>query len=302
MAAFQMHEIIHALRHHMAGLNAGRWDYLFSLITTFRDAGPQFTLPDRANVTMTVPFMRAYTELLVQTCHRRGAFAIGGMAAFIPDRRDEQRNANALAKVSEDKQREATAGYDGSWVAHPDLVPICRSAFDAVLGEQPNQLGVLREDVDVTAEDLLNVAATPGAVTSEGVRLNVAIGLQYLEAWLAGRGAVAIFGLMEDAATAEISRSQLWQWIRNGVTTEDGEPITEERVRALLDAEESALVEAAHDDETRRRITRARQLFEQVTLAEEFEDFLTLPASRELSPLSSRRCRASDPAADRARR
>jgi malate synthase len=278
-AAFEMDEILYALRHHIAGLNAGRWDYLFSLIKTFRDAGPEFVLPDRADVTMTVPFMRAYTELLVQTCHKRGAFAIGGMAAFIPDRRDEEKNALALGKVKEDKEREAAAGYDGSWVAHPDLVSTAKAAFDAVLGDQPNQLTKQRPDVDVASEDLLAVSQTPGSVTSEGVQHNVAIGLRYLEAWIGGRGAVAIFGLMEDAATAEISRSQLWQWIRNGTTTEDGAPITEARVVALLDAEEAALIEAAPDDAARERITRARALFEQVALADEFEDFLTLPAS-----------------------
>lgn len=277
-AAFQMDEIIHALRGHMAGLNAGRWDYLFSLIKTFRDAGPHFVLPDRADVTMAVPFMRAYTELLVKTCHRRGAHAIGGMAAFIPDRRDEAKTAVALAKVREDKEREAAAGYDGSWVAHPDLVPTCRAAFDAVLGEQPNQVRRQRDDVHVTASDLLNVPATPGAITDAGVRANVAIGLRYLEAWLAGRGAVAIFGLMEDAATAEISRSQLWQWIRNGVRTAEGTAVTAESVRALLDAEETALVEAAPDKETVDRITAARALFEEVALGDEFAEFLTLPA------------------------
>ncbi|MDQ8046079.1 MAG: malate synthase A [Patulibacter sp.] len=281
-AAFEMDEILHALRHHIAGLNAGRWDYLFSLIKTFRDAGPAFVLPDRADVTMTVPFMRAYTELLVQTCHKRGAFAIGGMAAFIPDRRDEERNALALGKVKEDKEREAAAGYDGSWVAHPDLVPTAKAAFDAVLGDQPNQLGKQRPDVNVTAEDLLAVDQTPGTVTAEGVRHNVAIGLRYLEAWIGGRGAVVIFGLMEDAATAEISRSQLWQWIRNATTTDDGTPITEASVIALLDTEEAALLDAASGDDDKDRIRRARTLFEQVALADDFEDFLTLPASRDL--------------------
>ncbi len=273
-----MDEIIHALRTHMAGLNAGRWDYLFSLIKTFRDAGPSFVLPDRADVTMTVPFMRAYTELLVKTCHKRGAHAIGGMAAFIPDRRDPERNAVALQKVQEDKEREAAAGYDGSWVAHPDLVPTCLAAFDAVLGDAPNQLAKQRDDVNVTGADLLNVPATPGAITDAGVRANVAIGLRYLEAWLAGRGAVAIFGLMEDAATAEISRSQLWQWIRNGATTAEGTAITEAWVRELLDEEERALVEATGDKEQVDRITAARQLFEEVALADDFADFLTLPA------------------------
>ncbi|MEH3052932.1 MAG: malate synthase A [Patulibacter minatonensis] len=277
-AAFQMDEIVHALRHHMAGLNAGRWDYLFSLIKTFRDAGPSFVLPDRADVTMTVPFMRAYTELLVKTCHRRGAHAIGGMAAFIPDRRDPERNALALGKVQDDKEREAAAGYDGSWVAHPDLVGTCRAAFDAVLGDGPNQLGRQRDDVHVTAADLLDVSATPGAITDAGVRANVAIGLRYLEAWLAGRGAVAIFGLMEDAATAEISRSQLWQWIRNASTTTEGTEITDALVRELLDTEERELVEASPDKETVDRVTRARRLFEEVALADDFAEFLTLPA------------------------
>ncbi len=281
-AAFEMDEILYALRHHIAGLNAGRWDYLFSLIKTFRDAGEQFVLPDRADVTMTVPFMRAYTELLVKTCHKRGAFAIGGMAAFIPDRRDEARNAVALGKVKEDKEREAAAGYDGSWVAHPDLVSTAKAAFDAVLGDAPNQLWRQRDDVEVTEADLLNVSATPGSVTTEGVRHNVAIGLRYLEAWIGGRGAVAIFGLMEDAATAEISRSQLWQWIRNGTITEEGDLVSEPMVRRMLDAEESALLEAAPDGGSRARVARARHLFEQVALAEDFEDFLTLPASADL--------------------
>jgi malate synthase len=277
-AAFQMDEIIHALRTHMAGLNAGRWDYLFSLIKTFRDAGPEFVLPDRADVTMTVPFMRAYTELLVKTCHKRGAHAIGGMAAFIPDRRDEEKNAFALGKVQADKEREAAAGYDGSWVAHPDLVPTCLAAFDAVLGAEPNQLGVKRDDVQAVGADLLNVPATPGEITDAGVRANVAIGLRYLAAWLGGSGAVAIFGLMEDAATAEISRSQLWQWIHNHSVTADGTEITDAFVRQLLDEEEAALVEAAPDKAAVDRITAARHLFEEVALADDFAEFLTLPA------------------------
>jgi malate synthase len=201
------------------------------------------------------------------------------MAAVIPDRRDAERNAAALEKVRQDKEREAAAGYDGSWVAHPDLVPTCRAVFDEVLGDAPNQLDVLREDVPSEPDGLLDVAATPGAVTGEGVRLNVAIGLRYLEAWLAGRGAVAIFGLMEDAATAEISRSQLWQWIRTGTTTEDGAPVTAERVRGLLDEEERVLRMEAPDDAARDRVSRARELFERVTLDEGFVDFLTLPAS-----------------------
>ncbi|MFT4034227.1 MAG: malate synthase A, partial [Patulibacter sp.] len=281
-AAFQMDEILHALRSHAAGLNAGRWDYLFSLIKTFRDSGAAFTLPDRADVTMAVPFMRAYTELLVKTCHRRGAHAIGGMAAFIPDRRDPQRNAAALAKVREDKEREAAAGYDGSWVAHPDLVPTCLAVFDGVLGDRPNQLDVRREEVSVTPTELLNVGATPGSITDAGVRANVAVGLRYLAAWLEGRGAVAIFGLMEDAATAEISRSQLWQWINAGASTVEGTAITHDAVRAILAEEEQVLlgeVAAGDDLSAAERVRQARQLFEQVALADEFTEFLTLPAS-----------------------
>jgi malate synthase len=271
-AAFEMDEIIYSLRPHLAGLNAGRWDYLFSIIKYFRD-NPAMVLPDRASVTMTAPFMRAYTELLVATCHKRGAFAMGGMAAFIPSRRDPQVNEVALAKVREDKEREAGDGFDGSWVAHPDLVPVCREIFDRVLGDRPNQLDKQRPDVSVTAEQLLDVAATPGEVTEDGLRNNVSVGLQYLEAWLRGNGAVAINNLMEDAATAEISRSQIWQWIHNDVRLPDGTPITAELV-ARIEDEELAGLEPFPGN----RYDDARKLFERVALADDFADFLTTAA------------------------
>jgi len=270
-AAFEMQEILYELREHASGLNAGRWDYLFSIIKCFRDAGPSSVLPDRNSVTMTAPMMRAYTELLVRTCHQRGAFAIGGMAAFIPSRREPQVNERALAKVTEDKRREAGDGFDGSWVAHPDLVPVCREVFDAVLGERPNQLDRLRQDVEVSPDRLLDVAATPGEATEAGLRNNVSVALQYLRSWLAGNGAVAIFNLMEDAATAEIARSQVWQWVRNGVRLDTGQTVTAELVRRVLNEELSAL-----DDPD--GYAAARKLFEQVALADEFVEFLTLPA------------------------
>ncbi|BCB78682.1 malate synthase A [Phytohabitans flavus] len=270
-AAFEMDEILWELRPHAAGLNAGRWDYLFSIIKYFRDAGPAFVLPDRASVTMTAPFMRAYTELLVATCHRRGAFAMGGMAAFIPSRRDPAVNEVALGKVREDKEREAGDGFDGSWVAHPDLVTVCREVFDAALGDKPNQVDRLRPDVVVTADRLLDIAATPGAVTEAGLRGNVSVALQYIEAWLHGNGAVAINNLMEDAATAEISRSQIWQWAHQGVRLEDGTPITAELVRRIGDEELARLGDVE-------RYKVARDLFERVALADDFADFLTVPA------------------------
>jgi malate synthase len=265
LAAFEMEEILFELREHSAGLNAGRWDYMFSVIKKFRDR-PEFVLPDRPLVTMTVPFMRAYTELLVKTCHRREAHAIGGMAAFIPSRRDPEVNAIALEKVSEDKQREATDGFDGTWVAHPDLVPTAMAEFDAVLGSRPNQVERTREEVDVTAADLLDVAATPGDVTEDGVRLNVSVGIQYIAAWLAGSGAAAINNLMEDAATAEISRSQVWQWIRHG-------RMSRERVLEI-EAEEMAVLGPEYET--------AREVFDEVALSPEFVEFLTLSAYQRL--------------------
>lgn len=259
LAAFEMDEILWELREHAAGLNAGRWDYLFSLIKTFRERA-EFVLPDRNAVTMTAPFMRSYAQLLVKTCHRRGAHAMGGMAAFIPSRRDAELNEKALAKVREDKVREAGDGFDGTWVAHPDLVPVALAEF-----ERPNQLDRQRDDVEVSAGQLLDVTSTPGEVTEEGLSNDVAVGLRYLSAWLAGTGAVAIFNLMEDAATAEISRSQVWQWVRHGRFERD-------HVLRVLD-EESATDEISPE---------ARELFEQVALSDDFIEFLTLPAYDQL--------------------
>ncbi|GAA1572192.1 MULTISPECIES: malate synthase A [Kribbella] len=269
-AAFEMEEILYELREHSAGLNAGRWDYMFSVIKTHRSSGPAFQLPDRNSVTMTVPFMRAYTELLVRTCHKRGAHAIGGMAAFIPSK-DPAVNEQAFAKVEADKTREAGDGFDGSWVAHPGMVETCRKVFDSVLGDRPNQIDKLREDVEVTAEQLLDVAATPGEVTEAGLRNNVSVALQYLAVWLDGTGAVGIFNLMEDAATAEISRSQIWQWRRNQVTLDTGETVSTELVERIADEEIAKLGDPA-------RYAAARSLFLEVALADEYVDFLTLPA------------------------
>jgi malate synthase len=284
LAAFEMEEILYELREHSAGLNAGRWDYIFSMIKKFRTRGAEFQLPDRADVKMTVPFMRAYTELLVKSCHGHGAHAIGGMAAFIPNRKDAEVNDAALTAVRADKSREADDGFDGSWVAHPDLVPIALEVFDAKLGDRPNQLDRKRDDVEVTAQQLLDAKATPGQVTEEGVRNNVSVGIQYLESWLRGGGAVAIFNLMEDAATAEISRSQIWQWVHNDATTAEGTAITPEWVRQVED-EELAKIRAVVGDERFQagRYDEARELFEQVALADDFEEFLTVPAYERLA-------------------
>ncbi|MER6507173.1 malate synthase A [Nonomuraea sp. NPDC001636] len=276
-AAFEMEEILYELRDHSAGLNAGRWDYLFSVIKKFRTRGREFLLPERNAVTMTAPFMRAYTELLVRTCHKRGAHAIGGMAAFIPSRRDPEVNAVALEKVRADKTRESGDGFDGSWVAHPDLVPVCREVFDGVLGARPNQLDRLREDVRVSAADLLSVSETPGEITETGLRNNVDVALRYLAAWMGGLGAVAIHNLMEDAATAEISRSQIWQWIHNDITLADtGEQVTKELVERII-AEELARISAepGYDE---RLFGQATALFKEVALDDDFAEFLTLPA------------------------
>jgi malate synthase len=277
-AAFEMEEILYELREHASGLNAGRWDYLFSMIKYFRDSGERFVLPDRHLVGMTSPFMRAYAQLLVDTCHRRGAHAIGGMSAFIPSRRDEEVNRRAFAQVRSDKEREGGQGFDGSWVAHPDLVPVCREVFDAVLGDEPNQVGRRRDDVAVTADELLDVASTPGEITRAGLRANVEVALLYLESWLRGTGAVAIHNLMEDAATAEISRSQIWQWVRNGSKAEDGTVISEGLVREVLDSEMESLRAQVGEGFTARPFQQAREIFEEVALADDFVDFLTLPA------------------------
>ncbi|MFF1254116.1 malate synthase A [Pseudarthrobacter sp. NPDC058329] len=272
-AAFEMEEILYELRDHAAGLNAGRWDYIFSLIKNFRTRGPRFVLPDRGQVTMTAPFMRAYTEQLVRACHKRGAMAIGGMAAAVPNRKDPEANANAFEKVRADKTREANDGFDGSWVAHPDLVPVCREVFDGILGDKPNQLDRTREDVTPDDRALINVAATEGTITEQGIRNNIEVGIRYIESWLRGNGAVAIHNLMEDAATAEISRSQLWQWIYARAITDHGEIITHHWIEELLD-EEFARLERFDGD----RFEDARDIFEEVTLAQDFPSFLTLPA------------------------
>ena len=281
-AAFEMEEILYELRDHSAGLNAGRWDYLFSVIKKFRSRGQEFVLPERNSVTMTAPFMRAYTELLVKTCHRRGAHAMGGMAAFIPSRRDPEVNAVALAKVREDKTREAGDGFDGSWVAHPDLVPLCREVFDGVLGDAPNQLGKQRPEVSVTAADLLAVSKTPGTITEAGLRNNVSVGIQYLASWLGGNGAAAIFNLMEDAATAEISRSQVWQWLNNDVRLDDGQLVTADLVRRIVDEELGKVRDSAGDAFDTPRFDQAVTLFTEVALADDYVEFLTLPAYEEM--------------------
>jgi malate synthase len=272
LAAFEMEEILHELREHAAGLNAGRWDYIFSAIKKFSH-DPQAVLPDRVQVTMTAPFMRAYTELLVQTCHRRGAHAIGGMAAFIPSRRDAAVNERALAAVREDKRREAGDGFDGTWVAHPDLVPVAQEAFDAVLGSRPNQKERRRDDVQADARSLLDFRVPGGKITEAGVRNDISVAVQYVESWLRGTGAVALFNLMEDAATAEIARGQLWQWRRNGATLDDGRPLTAERYRRLRDDELAKLRRFEGD-----RIDDARGLIDRLVLADDFTEFLTVPA------------------------
>ena len=277
-AAFEMEEILYELREHSAGLNAGRWDFMFSVIKSFRTRGRDFLLPDRNSVTMTVPFMRAYTELLVRTCHKRGAHAIGGMAAFIPSR-DPAVNEAAFAKVTDDKTREAGDGFDGSWVAHPGMVETCRTAFTAVLGDQPNQVSRLRDEVSVSADQLLDVASTPGQVTEVGLRSNISVAIQYLESWFRGIGAVGINNLMEDAATAEISRSQIWQWLHNGVVLAEGHAVTPELVGRLIEEEVEAIRERVGADAFESgRWTDARTVFTEVALVDDFADFLTIPA------------------------
>jgi malate synthase len=266
-AAFEMDEILYELRDHSAGLNAGRWDYIFSAIKRLRSRA-ECVLPDRAQVTMTVPFMRAYTELLVKTCHRRGTHAMGGMSAVIPSRTDSAAAERAKEAVGADKRRESAAGFDGSWVAHPDSVEAALAEFDAVLGERPNQIDRLRDDVDVSAAELLDIASTPGEITEAGLRANVSIGIAYIDSWLLGNGAAALNGLMEDAATAEISRSQVWQWIHHAAQLDDGRTVTAELVREMVASEPEG---------------PARDVFEQVALADELVEFLTLPAYERLA-------------------
>ncbi|MFJ2077700.1 malate synthase A [Streptomyces anulatus] len=282
-AAYEMEEILYELRDHASGLNAGRWDYLFSIVKNFRDGGAKFVLPDRNAVTMTAPFMRAYTELLVRTCHKRGAHAIGGMAAFIPSRRDAEVNKVAFEKVKADKDREVNDGFDGSWVAHPDLVPIALASFDAVLGEKPNQKDRLREDVSVAPGDLIAIDTLDASPTYDGLRNAVAVGIRYIEAWLRGLGAVAIFNLMEDAATAEISRSQIWQWINADVVFENGEHATADLARKVAAEELTAIREEIGEETfTAGKWQQAHDLLLQVSLDQDYADFLTLPAYEQL--------------------
>jgi len=277
LAAFEMDEILYELKDRSAGLNAGRWDYIYSIIKTFRNR-PEFVLPDRVQVTMTVPFMRAYTELLVRTCHRRGAYAIGGMAAFIPSRRDPEVNRVALAQVRNDKIREVTDGFEGTWVAHPDLVTEAMNAFTGVLAGRLDQLDRTREEVRASAKDLLDVRVPGGTVTDAGLRTNIRVGIQYIESWLRGTGAAALYNLMEDAATAEIARSQIWQWVHHGTTLHEGPRVTRELVRRIADEELARIQREAGSAFDAGRFADARQLFEYVALTEPFVEFLTIPA------------------------
>ncbi len=278
LAAFEMDEILHELKDHSGGLNAGRWDYIFSVIKKFRN-DPTRLLPDRGQITMTVPFMRAYTELLVQTCHKRGAFAMGGMSAFIPNRREPDVTERALAAVRADKLREANDGCDGTWVAHPDLVPVVMEIFDQVLGDRPNQISKTRPEVRVKGDDLIDTTVEGGTITEAGLRTNVHVGIRYIASWLSGNGAAAIHDLMEDAATAEISRSQVWQWVTNAAHTDQGRTITSEWVDEIA-VEELAVIrgEIGDDAYSVGRFDEAAELFERVALDPDFPDFLTLPA------------------------
>ena len=283
-AAFEMDAILYELRDYAAGLNAGRWDYIFSVIKRFRSR-PDFVLPDRSEVSMTVPFMKAYSDLVVKTSHARGAHAMGGMAAVIPSRTDEEANKRAFESVKADKEREANDGFDGTWVAHPDSVPVAMEAFDAVLGHRPNQVDKQRDDVTRSAGALLAVPETPGERTEQGLRSNVNVGIQYISSWLRGNGAAAIYGLMEDAATAEIARGQVWQWIRHEAMLDDGRTVTPELIRELEGSELEKIRSEIGDDEWFEKDGRpelSRSLFERVALSGEFTEFLTLPAYEEL--------------------
>lgn len=275
MGVFEMEEILYELRDYSSGLNAGRWDYIFSAIKKFRDSGPSWVLPNRSDITMQVPFMHAYTELLVKTCHKRGAHAIGGMSAFIPSK-DPAVNAESERKVREDKTREAEAGFDGSWVAHPGMVGYVREVFDAYLKDSPNQVDRQRDDVNVTAKELLDFASTPGAITEAGVRTNVAVGLRYLYSWLGGNGAAGIYGLMEDAATAEISRSQIWQWLRYQCELDDGRKVTQQLVEELFADEYGKFLEEV-GGAGKERAEQSARIFKEVCMQGDFPTFLTVP-------------------------
>jgi len=286
-AAFEMEEILYELRTHASGLNAGRWDYLFSTIKTLRNRS-DLVLPDRSSLTMTVPFMRSYTELLVATCHRRGAHAMGGMAAFVPNRKDAAVTEAALARVREDKEREARDGFDGTWVAHPDLVPVAMEVFEKALGTRPHQKERLREDVIIDGaygSRLVDTRVPGGAVTEGGFVNNVSVGLQYLASWLGGNGAAAIYNLMEDVATAEIARSQLWQWIHNGATLSDGRKASVEMYRSVADAELARLEAAAGASASVNdggRLREAREILDSLVEAKTFPEFLTYSAYERL--------------------
>lgn len=280
LAVFEMQEILYELREHSAGLNAGRWDYIFSIIKKFQNK-KDFVFPARSQITMTVPFMRAYTQLLVYTCHSRGAFAMGGMAAFVPSRKDKAVNDLALAKVREDKIRESTDGFDGTWVAHPDLVPIAHEIFAKELHNQPNQLNRAAKDPHVDAKALLNFKIPGGTITEQGIRQNISVGLQYINSWLSGVGAVAINNLMEDAATAEISRAQLWQWVHHTAVLDDGRPITADLYRMITDEELNKLVK--DHPERKQKLEEARRLLDDLVLDRTFADFLTIEASEYLN-------------------
>ncbi len=286
LAAFEMDEILYELRDHSAGLNAGRWDYIFSVIKKFRN-DPERVLPDRAQITMTVPFMKAYTDLLVATCHKRGAHAMGGMAAFIPNRRDPEVTEHALAKVTADKRREATDGCDGTWVAHPDLVEVARAEFDAVLGGRPNQIDRLRTDASVSAQDLLDTTIEGGTITMDGVRTNINVGILYVASWLRGNGAAALYNLMEDAATAEISRSQIWQWVHTSASTADGTTIDRALIEDVAAEELTSITSGLDEAEVKAgRFAEAHELFLEVALSDDFVDFLTMPAYQRIQGAS----------------
>ncbi len=277
-AAFEIDEILYAMKDHIVGLNCGRWDYIFSYIKKLR-AHPQFVLPDRSEVTMDKAFLAAYVNALIKICHKRGAYAIGGMSAFIPVKGDEKANAAAFEKVRADKEREVKLGHDGTWVAHPGLVPLAKEVFETGM-KGNNQLSVKRDDVTITKEDLLRVPE--GRVTENGVKANISVGLQYLEAWLGGRGAVPINNLMEDAATAEIARAQLWQWAKHGATTSDGKKVTQQMLKPLIAEEVERLSRRATGDDHKKRVAEAGKVFESLVISDAFTEFLTTPAYKAL--------------------
>jgi malate synthase len=276
-AAFEMDEILYELRKHIAGLNAGRWDYIFSIIKKFR-MHKSFVMPDRADVTMNVPFMKAYAQLLVQTCHKRGAHAMGGMSAFIPSK-DEEINKLAYEKVRADKEREVSQGYDGTWVAHPKLVDVAKEIFDRVLGNKPHQKHVMREDLKINPQELLDIASAKGQVTERGVRTNVNVALLYLESWLRGVGAAALYNLMEDAATAEISRAQLWQWIQHRIKLDDGRTMSATLYQTICEEEFNSIrKQLTEANQETLSLATARLILDRLVLSQSFEPFLTTRA------------------------